>query len=97
MQSCLSAGSGQYFPPLAPVGAPAGDAAGAQEGGSLGISGADKGQGEYGMGMGAMRPLNPAEVQAASSLSSAQAGPETGSSGRHSAEPTRGEMYGRIL
>lgn len=63
----------------------------------MGSSGADKGQGEYGMDMSAVRPLNPAEVQAASSLSSAQAGPETGSSGRHSAEPTSGGMDGRIV
>ena len=42
--------------------------------------GQEYGQGGYTMDAGAMRPLNPAEVQAASSLSSAQGSPAAGSS-----------------
>ena len=149
-------GSGQYFPPLAPMGAPGGSSQGAQDnrqwspgssssgksqdqgqdsgqgqeghnssssgqgqgsssssssswsqgqeqgqspgqgqGSSSGSSnswgqgqgqgqssgqGQGQGQGGYIMDAGSMRPLNPAEVQAASSLSSAQGVPATGGS-----------------
>ncbi len=70
-----TAGPTQYFPPLAPVGAPAASSPGAEDcqpRNSNGSSSSGQEKGGYMVDSGSVRPLNPAEVQAAASMSSAQ-------------------------
>ena len=76
-------GPKQYFPPLAPVGAPAASYSGIEDSQPRTPNGSSNSQekGGYMVDSGSVRPLNPAEVQAAASMSSAQGTDSKGSAG----------------